>query len=91
MSFTLAFPDDYTRRAADFIKKHPELKAQYAKTLELLENNPYHPSLRLHALQGRLKGLHAVSINLGYRLLLHLLIMEREIVLVDVGSHDQVY
>lgn len=91
MSFTLVFPEDYTRRAADFFKKHPELKAQYAKTLELLESNPYHPSLRLHALHGRFHGLHSVSINLSYRLRLHLMIMEREIVLVDVGSHDQVY
>ena len=46
MSFTLAFTDGYTRRAARFIKKHPEIKTQYGKTLELLECNPYTPSLR---------------------------------------------
>jgi len=91
VSFRLVFTEEYTRRATAFIKKHPELKTQYAKTLELLENNPYHPSLRLHALVGRLQGLHAVSINLSYRLILHLMLLEQEIVLVDVGSHDRVY
>jgi addiction module RelE/StbE family toxin len=91
MSFTLVFTEDYTRRAARFIKKNPELQAQYGKTLELLESNPYHPSLRLHALRGRLQGLHSVSINLSYRITLKLMILETEIVLVDVGSHDDVY
>lgn len=91
MSFTLVFTEDYTRRAARFIKKHPEIKVQYGKTLELLERNPYHPSLRLHALRGRLQGLHSVSINLSYRITLQLMILETEIVLVDVGSHDDVY
>ena len=91
MSFALVFTEDYTRRAARFIKKHPEIKAQYGKTLELLESKPYHPSLRLHALRGRLQGLHSVSINLSYRITLKLMILETEIVLVDVGSHDDVY
>ena len=27
MSFALVFTEDYTRRAARFIKKHPEIKA----------------------------------------------------------------
>ena len=91
MSFALVFTEDYTRRAARFIKKHPELQVQYGKTLELLESNPYHPSLRLHTLRGRLQGLHSVSINLSYRITLKLMILETEIVLVDVGSHDDVY
>ena len=91
MSFTLVFTEDYTRRAARFIKKHPEIKVQYGKTLELLERNPYHPSLRLHALRARLQGLHSLSINLSYRITLKLMILETEIVLVDVGSQDDVY
>jgi len=85
------FTDDYSRRAARFINKQPEIKAQYGKTLELLESNPYHPSLRLHASRGRLQGLHSVSINVSYRITLKLVILETEIVLVDVGSHDDVY
>ena len=91
MSFTLVFTDSYNRRAAKWLKKHPTLRPQYLKTLQLLELNPYHPSLRLHALQGRLQGIQAVSINLSYRITLELLIDKNEIILLNVGDHDAVY
>ena len=91
MSYTLVFPDSYNRRARKWLKKHPELKTQYLRTLQLLELNPSHPSLRLHRLKGRLEGLHSVSINLSHRITLELLVSQSEIVLVNVGSHDEVY
>ncbi len=91
MSFTLIFTEQYTKRAARFLKRHPELEKQYLKVLQLLELNPHHPSLRLHALSGRLQGLHSVSINLSYRITLELLIQDEEIIPVNVGDHDVVY
>lgn len=91
MSYTLVFTEQYDRRAGRFLKRHPELRQQYLKTLQLLEANPFHPSLRLHALQGRLEGLHSVSINLSYRITLELLLRDGEVVPVNVGSHDAVY
>jgi mRNA-degrading endonuclease YafQ of YafQ-DinJ toxin-antitoxin module len=91
MAYQLVFTDDYTRRALRFIKRHPELKTQYTKALALLEANPQHPSLRLHALSGRLLGLHSVSINLSYRITLELLIQDRQIIPINVGDHDAVY
>ena len=89
--YRLIYPETYLKKASKFIKKHSELRNQYQKTLELLELNPYHPSLRLHSLQGRLSGLSSVSINMGYRIVLELIITDKDIILVDVGSHDQVY
>ena len=91
MVYALVFTDDYTRRALRFLKRHPELKNQYAKTLALLEINPHHPSLRLHALAGRLQGVHSVSINLSYRITLELMIHEKQIIPLNVGDHDAVY
>ena len=91
MPYQLVFTDDYTRRALRFLKRHPELKAQYAKALALLEANPHHPSSRLHALSGRLVGLHSVSINLSYRITLELLIKDQQIIPINVGDHDAVY
>jgi mRNA-degrading endonuclease YafQ of YafQ-DinJ toxin-antitoxin module len=91
MAWQLVFTDSYTKAALRFLRRHPELKAQYAKTLALLEANPHHPSLRLHALKGRLSGLHSVSINLSYRITLELLIDGERIIPVNVGSHDEVY
>ena len=53
MSFTLVFTDQYSRRSARFLKRHPQVREQYRKTLLLLVANPHHPSLRLHALGGK--------------------------------------
>jgi len=47
--------------------------------------------LRLHALAGRLQGLHSVSINLSYRITLELLIQDVEIIPINVGDHGAVY
>jgi mRNA-degrading endonuclease YafQ of YafQ-DinJ toxin-antitoxin module len=91
MTYSLVFTEQYNRRAAKWLKKHPNLRSNYLKTLQLLELNPLHPSLRLHAWSGRLAGLHSVSINLSYRLTLELLISERDIILINIGDHDAVY
>ena len=91
MPYTLIYPDSYIRRAEKFLRKHPEIHNQYRKTLELLELDPYHPSLRLHSLEGRLKGLSSVSINIGYRIVLELEIQDEEIIRINIGNHDQVY
>lgn len=91
MNFQLVFTEQYCKRAESFLKHHPNLKKQYLKTLQLMETNPHHPSLRLHALVGRLGGLHSVSINISYRITLELLIRDRKIIPINVGDHDAVY
>ena len=91
MPFVLVFTEQYNRRAARFLKRHANLRQHYLKTLQVLEANPAHPSLRLHPLRGKLDGLHSVSINLSYRITLALLIQDGQIIPVNVGDHDAVY
>ena len=91
MRYVLVFTKQYEKRARRFLKRHPELKRQYLKTLQLLEADPFHPSLRLHRLSGQLADLHSVSITLSYRITLEFLIEGDEIVPVNVGDHDTVY
>jgi mRNA-degrading endonuclease YafQ of YafQ-DinJ toxin-antitoxin module len=91
MAWQLVFTEQYTRRAARFLKRHPEAAAVYTKALSLLEANPHHPSLRLHALKGKLSGLHSVSITMAYRITLDLIVTEKDIILIHVGDHDDVY
>ncbi len=87
----IIYTESYIKRARKFIKKHPDLITQYEKTLKLLEINPHHPSLRLHKLQGKLWELHAVSINISYRITILFLMENDKIIPIDVGSHDEVY
>lgn len=91
MIYRIIYTPGYNRRAARFLKKHPDLSTQYEKALRILEINPYHPSLRLHRLKGSLNGLHSVSINLSYRITLELILDDKMIILVAVGGHDDVY
>ncbi|MBN2816160.1 MAG: plasmid stabilization protein [Campylobacterales bacterium] len=91
MSYKLIFTQQYEKRLRKFIKKHPDVLLQYEKTIKLLEINPHHPSLRLHKLSGKLSELHSVSINISYRITIELIITEKEIIPVEIGSHDEVY
>ena len=91
MKYKIFYTKSYIKRAGKFIKKYPQLMGQYEKTLKLLELNPFHPSLKLHGLSGKLSELFAVSINLSFRITLELLISEKEITPIDVGIHDDVY
>jgi len=91
MTYKLIYTDSYIRRAAKFLKKHPGLVSQYEKSLKILEVNPQHPSLRLHQLKGKLNDLHSVSINVSYRITLEFYFADKEIVLVNVGHHDDIY
>ena len=59
MSYTLIFTESYLKRAKRFAQRHPELKELYRKTLSLLAHNPYHRSLRLHPLKGKLAMLQS--------------------------------
>ena len=91
MNYKLIYTDSYINKAKRFVKKHPELITQYEKTLKILENDPHHPSLRLHRLKGKLKDLHSISINISYRITLEFYLKDKEIVLVNVGHHDEIY
>ena len=47
--------------------------------------------MRPHALKGKLDVLYSVSINLRYRITLTMIINDKEIILVNLGDHSQVY
>ncbi len=87
----IIYTESYIKKAKKFFKKHSELLTQYEKTLKLLELNPYHPSLRLHKLSGKLSRLYSVSINISYRISIIFLIRKDRIIPVDIGTHDEVY
>jgi mRNA-degrading endonuclease YafQ of YafQ-DinJ toxin-antitoxin module len=81
----------FERRLARFRRAHPELRQRIARVLRDLQDDPFQPRLRLHPLQGELAGLHAVSVTYAYRLTLTLKVTEHEIILLNIGSHDEVY
>ena len=89
--YKLIYPNSYEEKVKRFLKKHPELREQYSKTLQLLEVNPYHPSLRLHQFKTRSFEGFSVSINLSYRISIEFIVTEQEIILVNIGDHQEIY
>jgi len=89
--YEIRFADGYEKRAIKFFKKHKDIYPQYKKTITILATDPYHPSLRLHKLQGKLEGFFSISINIQYRIIIDFIIIDKVITLVDIGSHDDVY
>ena len=87
----LIFTESYEKKAKKFIKKHPELKNKYIKTLKFLQADPHHPSLKLLKLTGKLSKLHSISINLSYRVTIYFITKKDTIVPIDIGTHDEVY
>jgi mRNA-degrading endonuclease YafQ of YafQ-DinJ toxin-antitoxin module len=57
----------------------------------LLKDNPFHPSLRLHKLKGELSEYYSISMDMKYRVVLEIIIKDNELLLLDIGSHDDVY
>ena len=91
MNYKIIVTDSYLKKLKKFLKKHPDILQRYSKTIEILELNPHHPSLRLHKLQGGLCEFCSVSINMDYRVIIDFIIQDNEIIPVDIGTHDDVY
>ncbi|MBI5444118.1 MAG: plasmid stabilization protein [Deltaproteobacteria bacterium] len=89
--FRLVASEAFLRQARKFLKRHPDLRPRLGELLDELQKDPFQPHLGLHPLGGRLAGCHAVRLTYGYRVTLTLLVSEKEITLLDIGSHDQVY
>ena len=89
--YKLIFPKSYEDKARRFLKKHPEVRSQYEKCLTLLELNPFHPSLRIHQFKTSNFEGYSVSINLSYRISIEFLVTEKEIIMVNVGDHQDIY
>ncbi len=56
----------------------------------MFEKDPFCQKLRTHKLRGKLKGLWAFSITYDYRIVFSFL-SETDALLIDVGTHDEVY
>ena len=90
-TYKLLWTGEFTRAAKRFLRKHRDLAPRFAETLEQLQTDPFEPSLRLHNLSGALSGKQAVSITYAYRIVLCVEITDREVILHNIGSHDEVY
>lgn len=69
-------------------RKLPKIVQKLAVRKEaIFKDNPLHPSLRFHALSGKLKGLFSISVTMNYRIIFKR--QERgDIIFISIGKHD---
>jgi addiction module RelE/StbE family toxin len=76
------------------LKRNPALSKSVQETLQQLVEDPFHPSLETHKLKGKLTGYWACSAGYDLRIVFDFVkneTNEKEILLVDIGTHDEVY
>lgn len=77
------------------IRKSSPLKNKILETLDLLEKDPFNPSLKSHKLTGNLANYWSCSVNYDYRIIFifskDIELDEIVILLVNISSHDEVY
>jgi mRNA interferase YafQ len=91
----IVWSNGFKRSFKKITKKNPQLKEQIIKVLRLLADDPFTPSLKSHKLGGNLAGLWSCSIAYDCRIIFSFSedeqLLEIVILLVDIGSHDEVY
>ena len=89
--YALAATRHFLRSAKKFLARHPDLEPRFSRVIDDLKEDPFQSRLNLHPLGGNLEGIFAVYLTRSYRITLTLKITEKEIILLDIGSHDEVY
>ena len=91
MPYSLEITEAYSKKLIKFLKKHKDITPKYQKVIRLLEADPFHPSLRLHKLSGKLDMLYSVSIDMQYRISIEFYVENKKIIPIHIGTHDEVY
>ncbi len=92
---TLVLASSFKRAFKSLIRQKPEMEEKIAARLELLVNDPFDPSLKTHKLKGKLSGAWACTVEYDCRIVFNFKKYSdsdiEEILLIDIGSHDEVY
>ena len=86
VSFSSSFKRAFKKR----IKGNTDLEAKFWQKLEEFIADPFAASLRTHKLSGKLKDLWSFRIDYDERVLFYFT-EDDSAVLIDIGSHDEVY
>ena len=84
-----SFSTRVSRQLKRIKKEQPHLFNRIQKQLHLYENNPRHPSLRIHKLKGNLLNSWSLSVGENIRMLYYA--EDNKAVFFLIGTHDEVY
>lgn len=92
---TLVWSKAFVRAYKRLARQDPQLRQRVEQTLQQLVDDPFHPTLHSHKLKGSLSGSWACTVAYDYRILFEFVenpdSNEEEILLLTMGTHDEVY
>ena len=78
----------YSKKFIKELKSLPKNIIDLAvKKESIFKDNPLHPSLRLHELHGKFKGIWSISITSNYRIIFERM-KNGNILFISIGKHD---
>ena len=91
----LVWSTNFRRMVKRVTQRNPELRQRIKNTLMLLTEDPFYPRLRSHKLEGDLDNLWACTLDYDNRIIFKFILNpetgEKEILLLALGKHDEVY
>jgi len=88
----LVWTPKFLKSARKFLEDCPDYSNLFKERIQLIEENPFNPSLKTHKLKGNLKDFYSSSLNYNYRIVFQF--DENDdglIILCNIGTHDEVY
>lgn len=79
----------YIKTHRKLTKNNPLLTEKIKEKIALFQNNPLHPSFRLHKLSGKQIDQWSISVSSNIRVIFQY--VAEGVLLTDIGSHNEVY
>ncbi len=92
---TLIWSTTFARAFKRLARRDPGLRDRIERALDQLAQDPFHPTLHSHKLKGEWAGAWACTVDYDNRILFEFTqnpeLGQEEILLLTVGTHDEVY
>ena len=85
----------FTRQLKRLVRQNPQIQKLVAKKLQQLTKDSFHPSLHTHKLKRDLEGKLSCSVDYSQRIIFRFIENSdsetEDILLLAIGSHEEVY
>ena len=85
----LVWTPHFLKSSKKYCKKFPNKVHLFKSKIILLEKDFLDPSLKTHKLKGKLEASYSCSISFDQRIVFR--VENNKIILLNIGSHDEVY
>jgi mRNA-degrading endonuclease YafQ of YafQ-DinJ toxin-antitoxin module len=92
--FRIVTTNRFEKKLKKYTSTSPEFREKIYNLLSRLSNNPFDQTLNVHKLKGKLDNFYSISCGFDCRIIFTLesnANNEDYLLLIDIGTHDEVY